>query len=46
MINKTITQKLQSVWRNQLNGREQLEELYKTSDDVYTLLETNIQRIC
>lgn len=46
ILNKTITQKLQSIWRHHVTGREQLEEICKTSGDVYLLLENNIQKIC
>ena len=37
---------MQSVCRYQASESHQLQELYKTSDDVYSLLENNIQRIC
>lgn len=45
-INKNLIQKMQTVCRYQANESHQLQELYKTSDDVYTLLENNVQRIC
>ena len=45
-INKHLTQKMQDICRYQASESHQLQELYKTSDDVYSLLENNVQRIC